>query len=335
MLHRSGSLRRALLGVVVVGALGWGGAAPASAAWHFELGIGDQQTSMFSDPRFAAIGFQHVRVVTPYDVACRPGLQTAYLDAWLAAADHAGVRPLVGFAGSWRPTGRWRLPSYRRFLRCFKAFRAHYPDVLDFNPWNEANHSSQPTFRHPKRAAGYYNAIRRACRRCNVAAGDLLDWHNIERWLERYRPHLRGRVRLWSMHNYVDVNRRPSWRRSKTRWLLRHTRGKLWITETAGVVFSRRSSGFDEESAADATHRMFAIANRSRRITRLYTYQWQASCDPDTWDSGWFRSDGSPRPAYHVFVDELARARGLDSDAVAALDPPLGPATHDTCADGD
>jgi hypothetical protein len=323
--------RRALAGLTVACALGLAGAPPASAAWHFGLGIGEQGTTMFSDPRFAAIGFQHVRFVAPYDVACRPGWQTAYLSDWLSGAERLGVRPLIGFGSSWRPPLRWRLPSYKTFMRCFKAFRKRFPEVRDFNPWNEANHSAQPTFRHPKKAAGFYNAMRRVCRRCNIAAGDLLDWHNLERWYKRYRPHLRGRPRLWSMHNYLDVNRRKGWRRTGTRHMLRLTRGKLWITETAGVVFSRHSYGFDEESAADATHRMFALANRSRRITRLYTYQWQAPCYTETWDSAWFRSDGSPRPAYHVFVDELARARHLDSDAVAALDPPIGPAFHDTC----
>ena len=30
------------------------------------------------------------------------------------------------------------------------AFHARYPWVRDFNPWNEANHGSQPTYRHPR-----------------------------------------------------------------------------------------------------------------------------------------------------------------------------------------
>jgi hypothetical protein len=304
---------------------------PASAAWNFDLGMGEQQAHMFSDPRFGALELEHVRVVTPYDVVCRPGLQQHYLDVWLAAARRAGARPLVAFTFSWREGRRWKLPSYHSYLRCFRAFRARYPHVQDFNPWNEANHSSQPTFRHPKRAAGFYNATRRACRACNVAAGDLLDWSHLLPWLARYRPHLRGRPRLWSLHNYIDVNRARSWRRSATRKILRATRGELWITETAGVVHSRRYSGYDEQVAAAATRRMLAFAGRSRRITRLYSYQWQAACRRDVWDSAWFRSDGSARPAYRVIVAELARERGLDAAGTAALDPPLGPAMRDTC----
>jgi hypothetical protein len=318
--------------LVVVIALFLGLAPPAQAAWNFQLGIGEQQPPMFDDPRFVALGMEHVRVVTPYDVACRPGADQHYLDIWLAGAARTGARALVAFSFSPRPGQRWKLPSYRTFLKCFRAFRARFPQVRDFNPWNEANHSSQPTFRHPKKAAGFYNAMRRVCPTCTVAAGDLLDWSHLVRWLERYRAHLRGRPRLWSIHNYLDVNRPRTWRESGTRKLLRLTRGRLWITETAGVVVSPRYATYDERRAADATRRMFAFARRSPRITRLYAYQWQAGCDPYGWDSAWFRSNGSARPAWRVVVDEVARERQLDAAAIEALDLPLGSAPYDSCA---
>jgi hypothetical protein len=76
---------------------------------------------------------------------------------------------------------------------------------------------------------------------------------------------------------------------------------------------------------------MFAFARRSPRITRLYAYQWQAGCDPYGWDSGWFRSNGSARPAWRVVVEEVARERRLDAAALEALDPPLSSAMHDSC----
>jgi hypothetical protein len=324
----------ALFAVVAGWALASLGAAPAPDRSHFELGVGEQQHYMFSDPRFVALGLEHVRVVTPYDVACDPGKHRYYLDVYLAEAARVGARPLVAFSYSWRKRLRWKVPTYRRFLRCFRAFRARYPNVREFNAWNEANHSSQPTFRHPKKAAGFYNAIRRNCPRCTTAAGDLLDWGNVDRWLERYRPHLNGRPRLWSMHNYGDVNRARPWRQTGTFKLLRRTRGRLWITETGGIVHSRHGWSRNERRAARATRKMFVLARRSRRITRVYAYQWQALCELDSWDSAWFRPDGSARPAYRAVVAELAEARGLDAAAAAALDPPVDGTVRDTCEEG-
>jgi polysaccharide biosynthesis protein PslG len=274
----------------------------AQARWAFELGIGEQGIEMFSDPRFAALDLEHVRLVAPYDTACRPGAAQAYVDAWLAAARRARARPLVAFASSWR---RWDLPSYRTYLRCMRAFHGRYPWVRDFNPWNEANHGSQPTYRHPERAAGFYNALRRVCRRCNVAAGDVLDWWNMRRWVIKYRRHLRR--------------------------LLGLVRGRLWISETAGVVYYVRNGRVGEAAAAAATRWMLSLPTHSRRITRVYSYQWQAECDPDTWDSAWFRADGSARPSYRVVVAALARERHLAAEAVKALDPPLWPGAHSTC----
>jgi hypothetical protein len=97
------------------------------------------------------------------------------------------------------------------------------------------------------------------------------------------------------------------------------------------VVVSHRYAKYDEQRAAAATERMFRFAHRSKRITRLYSYQWQAGCDPYGWDSAWFRSNGTARPAWRVVVDEVARQRGLDAAQIEALDPPLTPAVHDTC----
>ena len=123
-----------------------------------------------------------------------------------------------------------------------------------------------------------YNALRRVCRGCNVAAGDVLDWWNMRRWLLKYKRHLRGHPRLWSMHNYVDVNLFRPWRLSGTRRMLRLTRGRLWISETAGIVYYVREGRLGERHAAAATRWMLSLPRHSRRISRLYAYQWQAEC---------------------------------------------------------
>jgi hypothetical protein len=104
---RAGTVK--VLGVVAVCVCALAVAPRADARWGFELGIGEQGIEMFSDPRFVALGLEHVRLVAPYDVACRPGAAQQYVDTWLAAAARAGARPLVAFASSWEH--RWALPS--------------------------------------------------------------------------------------------------------------------------------------------------------------------------------------------------------------------------------
>src|SRR5687768_18204254 len=116
-----------VLGVVAVCVCALVMAPQAHARWGFELGIGEQGIEMFSDPRFVALGLEHVRLVVPYDVACRPGAAQQYVDTWLAAAGRVEARPLVAFASSWGR--RWGLPSYRTYLRCMRAFHARYPWV--------------------------------------------------------------------------------------------------------------------------------------------------------------------------------------------------------------
>ena len=44
------------------------------------------------------------------------------------------------------------------------------------------------------------------------------------------------------------------------------------------------------------------------------------------------RTGTTKRPSYRVVVRALARERHLDAEAVKALDPPLWPGAHNTCA---
>jgi hypothetical protein len=117
------------------------------------------------------------------------------------------------------------------------------------------------------------------------------------------------------------------------RMLIRSRRlASLEHRHLAAIDYYIRAGRLGERHAARATRWMLALPARSRRITRVYAYRWQAPCRPESWDSGWFRSDGSSRPSYRVLVAELARERRLDPAATAALDPPPGPGVHDTCA---
>ena len=95
------------------------------------------------------------------------------------AAD--GFSLLISFfaaLGSSCPSKPCKLPTVSQYTKAFKAFRARWPQVKVISPWNEANHRSQPTFKNPKRAAQYYNVVRKYCRGCKIIAADVIDESN-------------------------------------------------------------------------------------------------------------------------------------------------------------
>ena len=97
----------------------------------------------------------------------------------------AGIEPMVAFNHSRSdqcPKKPCVLPSVGQYARAFRAFYAKYPWVRTYQPWNEANHQSQPTGKNPKRAAQYYNVVRSRCHGCTITAADVLDATNLKRW---------------------------------------------------------------------------------------------------------------------------------------------------------
>jgi hypothetical protein len=274
--------------------------APAPAGARYSVGIGDQHPQTFDHPLFHQLGVRHARLNVPWD-AFRTADQ-ANVDSWLAKARAAGVRPLITFTHS-RVNPR-KLPSGRTYTRIFRAFRARYPWVRQYSPWDEVNHKSQPTYRKPRWAARYYNIVRANCRGCTIVAADVLDQPGMERYLRAFRRYARGRPRLWGLHNYKDTNR---FRRRGTRALLRTVRGKVWLTETGGIVRFSDNLPYNERRAARATRHMFRLARSNRRIKRLYIYAWWGEPRGARFDSGLVRADGSPRPAYFEVKKKLRR----------------------------
>ncbi|MFL5688360.1 MAG: hypothetical protein ACJ77I_05180 [Chloroflexota bacterium] len=238
--------------------------APAPAGARFVLGIGDQSTRMLEDPRFAALGLRDSRIVVPYDVAVDPVPLARYAPV-LDLAGARGGRMIVSFAASARAPAR--LPSVRAYRRAARAFRARFPWVHDLGAWNEANHASQPTARHPGQAARLYNALRAECRRCRIVAADVLDQAGFATWVRRFRRVARA-PRIWGLHDYVDVNRFrdvsvPRMRRATGR------RGQVWLTETGGVGLFDRSFGFDELRGSRSWRPVLLLAAR-RGVRRVY-----------------------------------------------------------------
>jgi hypothetical protein len=263
------------------------------------VGIGEQQTAMFSSPLFRALALHDAHLVIWYD-ALRVPSERALVDVWLQAAAAAGVRPFITFQYSRQHPKQ--LPSVATFRAAFRAFHKRYPQVRTFSPWNEINHASQPTSKSPARAAEYYDVVKADCRGCTVLAGDLLDQPGMTRYLAAYRRHLDGTPRIWGLHNYADANR---FRKTGLRSLLKAVPGDVWLTETGGIVAFGRSFPRDEKRAARATDYVLGLAADTPRVKRIYLYNWTGSAPGARFDSGLIGPDGKPRPAYEVLLGAL------------------------------
>jgi hypothetical protein len=284
-------------------------AAPAPAAAKLTIGIGEQNPSFFDDRRWQALDSPHVRLAVPWN-ALRSGWQTAELDAWIGAAERVGAKPLITFSHA-RGRREMYLPTRDQLASEFRAFRRRYPHLKLFQAWNEANHGTQPTWRRPDRAARYYDAMKRNCPRCTIIAPSVLDARNMIRWIKKFRRVARRKVTIWSIHNHIDANRL---RTSGTRELLRNTRGKVWFTETGGIVNrvidGRRRRKYNKRNSVRATRQVFRLARLSRRVTRIYFYHWVAPVDRrPRWDSAFIDPNGRARPALSVLRRQARRAR--------------------------
>jgi hypothetical protein len=270
------------------------------------VGIADQNPGVFTDRLFTNLKVKRSRNFPAWNVAL-VSRQARGLDAWLDAAQAAGVEPLISFSqslGSKCPKKPCKLPTVSEYTRAFRAFRRRWPHVRVISPWNEANHRSQPTFKNPKRAAQYYNIVRKYCRGCKIVAADVIDETNMERWLAEFRRYARS-PRLWGLHNYLDTNPRKGRRKSDgTVRLLKAVRGQVWLTETGGLVRFKLPDGrtlfpYNISRANKAVRRMFSLAKRYRsRIKRLYIYNWFGQPRSQRFDAGLVNPSGTPRPAY-------------------------------------
>src|SRR5262245_56139445 len=117
-------------------------AAPrAQAANSFLTGVGDQQTNMFGNPLWQQLHTRIARYVAPYDAALhRDSLARAR--AWIQAAEAQNVQILVAFYHSQHtPT---RLPSTRGYEKAIAKFIKLFPNVRQYQSWDEANRGNVP-----------------------------------------------------------------------------------------------------------------------------------------------------------------------------------------------
>lgn len=283
--------------VLIVAALLFALAVPATASARPTVGIGDQHPGSFSDPAMRKLGknLKTARFVLRWDWYKDP--YTVWLtDQWVAAVRKAHKRPMLTFTRTWDRKGKRRIPSVKAYRTSFKKLRKRYPHVREFSPWNEPNAPEQPFTHKPGRAAKLYNVMRAACRKCTILGGDVYDNKNMVSWVRKYKRTAK-RVKVWGMHNYKDATRS----RGTTRLFLNAVRGPVWITETGGI---RNRGGY--KGQAKAVKRVFRIALSSRRIKRIYFYQWRDDKDR-RWDSAFLSSNGKKRPAYYTLRKQLKK----------------------------
>jgi hypothetical protein len=273
------------------------------------VGVGDQSPSMFSDPSFQKLGVKHSRLVLAWDWYKHPYLVSS-ADAWMAAARTAGVKPLVAFNVNWSTKNGYRKPpSIGQYRKSFRLVRERYPFVTDYSAWNEANHTTQPTSKKPRWAAKYYNAMRKDCRSCTIVAADVLDSPDMLAWVKKFKRYA-PTARIWGLHNYKDANDA----KGTTRLLLKAVKGQVWLTETGGIMRLKPADGSrggrksTPAQQAKAVKRVYKIAKSSRRIARVYFYEW-AKKRGNRWDSAFVETNGTLRPAYHTLKRGL-RVKG-------------------------
>jgi hypothetical protein len=286
-------------------------ALPASA--NYRVGMSEQSATMFSQPAWQTLKLERVRYIVPWDFY-KHADQTAYVASFMAGAHAAGQDVLVSFSarsgcyvhGRYSKSSVCRAPTPSAFHTAFLKFKRAYPWVRTYSPWNEENHVSQPTSTSPRRAAQYYDVVRKACAGCTVMAADVLDQSNVTSWLRSFLRSSHGRGSIWGLHNYEDVNRHRS---SGLASVLKTVPGQVWLTETGGIVTFLPNFKTSLARASSATRYMFQLADKydSKRrgyrskVTRLYVYRWFGEPAGARFDAGLVNPDGSPRPALAQF----------------------------------
>jgi hypothetical protein len=301
-------------------------ALPAPARAALALGIADSDSATFTDPAWPGLRVRLARAVAPWDVALTdPAAGTpaaarrAEFDGWVAAAQAAGVRPLVTFQSSADPD-RPGAPSLDDYAAAMRAFAATYPSVRDLAPWNEPNFrgAGNPYAGRPADAAALWGALAAACPGCTVAAGEFAGIPG-DPYVAAYRSALGpARPVVWAFHAHVDTIDATA---PATRFFAGAlpAGARLWIDE-AGAYF-RDASGVVRGDAAQraGTARLLGLRAIAPRLQRLYYYNLSNQCStaalcavqdrgvvaPSPFDGGplGYDANGRPRPAYAIVRD--------------------------------
>jgi len=319
-------------------------AVPAASDAYL-VGVADQNAATFVNKYYTQLiakqpsSHRISRYILPYDADDGTKANIPYLNDFInwynhAKADH--VQMLVALYHSEQPKKVTKMPSVATYTADIKRLMSdkRFTAVSAWQPWNEANRGYIPkVLASPSalQSAEYYKAMRTTCpkatkKKCTIVALDVLDQDNIRPTLDyiaAFRSDLRrtqgsGKSRLgpvptptlWGLHNYSDTNRFSS---SRTRAVLAAVPGDIWLTETGGIVSFGGSfpnkNGSGDTRAAKALTFLFKLAGTSKRITRLYIFQFSGATGSARFDAGLVDAKGVPRPGYVVVCKELHAAK--------------------------
>ena len=225
-------------------------------------------------PVFAPLKFKAARYITPYDVMESPA-DKAQWDAWYSAATAA--------------TRRSSSPSSTRTAATRAAERAVGRRVhegaqgvqggLSEGQRDLALERGQPLPPHDRRQrpgqpvkigsltgsqadGAYYKAARKIFKgsKCTIVGLDILDEQNVKRtvkYLQSFLRHASPDPKIIGFHNYSDTNRFST---TRTKRVLAAFHGKVWLTETGGIVKLGRSFPASTSRASKALGCMFTLA---------------------------------------------------------------------------
>ena len=276
-----------------------------SAQAKVRVGLSEQNPAMFGQANWSKLKLKRVRYILPWDYAKHPGNHAEVTD-FMTAARAKRQEVLVTFSATrgccvnnrYSKRKACKAPSQKAYKAAVKAFRKEFSYAKTYTPWNEVNHISQPTYRKPKLAAKYYKTLKSACKGCTVMAADVLDSSDVKSYLRRFLRASKGAGRIWGLHNYKDVNRRQS---KGVKNVLSVVKGKVWLTETGGIVKFGKDFPRSPKRAASRTKYMFRLARGYRRVQRIYVYRYYGEPRSARFDAGLVNPNGSARPAYKQF----------------------------------
>jgi hypothetical protein len=282
-------------------------ASRAHAAAAFLTGIGDEESQMFTDPMWQQLHTRIARYIAPYDAAVHPASR-ALARAWILAAEAQHVKILVAFYHSeYTPK---QLPSVATYKHDIQKFVRLFPNVRQYQSWDEANRGNVPGFfssPSASAAAAYYQALIRVCGGCTAVGLDVLDQAIIGPTLSYVAEFKRaiGRLRtimptIWGLHDYSDVNRFESWR---TREVARALGGQIWLTETGGIVkfggaFPNVNGAGLARAARVVAYTLALARSLSSQVKRVYLYNWTGGTASTRFDAGLTDAHHKPRAGY-------------------------------------